>query len=222
MKRNRERVTFFTRISDKLESWMHRQVSSATHLSRGHHLLEIGAGTLNHLKYEPTDVVYDVVEPTIEMYDDKIHHDRIRSFYTDIQQISDSVRYDRIVSIAALEHMIDLPRNVAKAALLLNQGGVFRAGIPSEGGFLWWLSWRLIAVDLFMRTGHNWAEHMRNEHVNSAPEILTVVDHFFEYVTFRRFPIPTHHLSFYLAIDAQQPRHERCRDYLAQWQDRGS
>jgi hypothetical protein len=214
MKRNRERLTLFTRISDVLESWMHRQVSADVKLPRSHRLLEIGAGTLNHLPYEPADVIYDVVEPSADMYDDKAGRDRIHAFYANTADIDGTLRYDRIISIAALEHMTDLPDNIAKAGLLLNDGGLFRAGIPSEGGLIWGLSWRLIGLDLFMRTGHNWAEHMRNEHVNTASEIIAVVKYFFDRVTVRRFPLPFHHLSFYGAIDARQPNKDRCNEYL--------
>ena len=216
MKRNRERLTLFTRVSDFLESWMHRQASADAQLPPRHHLLEIGAGTLNHIPYEPADVVYDVVEPSADMYCDKTGHDRVRAFYASTGDISDAQRYDRIITIAALEHMTDLPDNVAKAGLLLNDGGVFRAGIPSEGGLIWGLSWRLIGLDLFMRTGHNWAEHMHHEHVNTASEIISVVGYFFDHVIVRRFPLQSHHLSFYAAIDASQPNKARCSAYLEQ------
>jgi hypothetical protein len=214
MKRNRERLTLFTRVSDFLESWMHRRAADDAGLPRDHTLLEIGAGTLNHLPYEPAGLVYDVVEPTPEMYDDKAGHGRIRAFYRNTIDIEPDRRYHRIITIAALEHMTDLPVNVAKAGLLLDDGGVFRAGIPSEGGLIWGLSWRLIGLDLFVRTGHNWAEHMRNEHVNTAPEIISVVRYFFDDVTLRRFPLPFHHLSFYAAIEARRPNKARCAAYL--------
>jgi len=214
MKRNRERVTLFTRISDFLECWMHRRAADEADLPPNHHLLEIGAGTLNHLSYEPAGLVYDVVEPTAEMYDDKTGHERVRSFYSDTNDIQGTQIYDRIISIAALEHMTDLPANVAKAGLLLTERGLFRAGIPSEGGLIWGLSWRLIGLDLFIRTGHNWAEHMRHEHVNTAHEIISVVTYFFDQVTVRRFPLPFHHFSFYAAIDARRPNKARCSAYL--------
>jgi hypothetical protein len=55
---------------------------------------------------------------------------------------------------------------------------------------------------------------MRYEHINDAHEIYALVDYFFENVTVRRFPLPFHHLSLYAAIEACQPRLERCRAYL--------
>jgi hypothetical protein len=61
---NREGGTLATRMSALLESWMHRQVSKK--FFPGNRVLEIGAGTLNHLRYE-TPNVYDVVEPFEEL-----------------------------------------------------------------------------------------------------------------------------------------------------------
>ena len=213
MKKNRERLTLFTRVSDILESWMHRQAARHSELPLAHRLLEIGAGTLNHLPFESPEITYDVVEPTSEMYLDKNEHERIRRFYGNISEIEVEHRYDRIVSIATLEHVTDLPDTVARAGLLLEQGGVFRCGIPSEGGLIWGLSWRLIGLDLFLRTGHDWSQHMRHEHVNSAAEIIAVIRNFFESVKIRRFPLPFHHLSFYVAIEARDPRLDRCHAY---------
>ena len=214
MHKNRERLTLLTRVSDRLESWMHRQALDAKESADRSSILEIGAGTLNHVPYEPNDAIYDAIEPMSEMYNDKAGRNRVRAFYSHISEVEDNARYGRIVSIATLEHLTDLPFNVAKAGLLLEPRGQFRAGIPSEGGLLWWLSWRLVAVDLWLRTGYNWAEHMRHEHVNSAAEIITVVEFFFETVLLRRFPLPFHHLSFYVALQASQPRLDRCHDYL--------
>ena len=213
MKKNRERLTLFTRVSDALESWMHRQAARRSELPPAHRLLEIGAGTLNHLPYEPPEAIYDAIEPTTEMYDDKDGRDRIRHFYRDIAEIESGNRYDRIVSIATLEHVTNLPDTIARAGLLLEQGGVFRCGIPSEGGCIWGLSWRLIGLDLFLRTGHDWSQHMRYEHINSAPEIIAIMRNFFAIVAIRRFPLPFHHLSFYVAIEAREPFRDRCLAY---------
>jgi hypothetical protein len=215
MRRNRERVTLFTRVSDALESWMHREAARREGLPMPHTLLEIGGGMLNHLPFEPADIPYDVIEPESEMYRDSPDLRRVRTMFDDIREIDLQHRYERIVSIATLEHLTELPYTLASAGLLLAPGGVFRCGIPSEGGFLWALSWRTIAVDLYLRTGHNWAEHMRFEHINTAPEIIALIRYFFRRVAIRRFPLPLHHLSFYVAIEAREPDLDRCRAYRA-------
>src|SRR5215510_13904163 len=67
-KRNREGASAASSLSQKMESWMHRKVAEdVTGLSKGPRTLEIGAGNLNHLQYEPPSGDYDVVEPIIDL-----------------------------------------------------------------------------------------------------------------------------------------------------------
>ena len=94
------------------------------------------------LRFEAADETYDVVEPYTALYEGRPETKRVRTFYADIAEVPRENRYDRIISIATLEHVLDLPRLVAQAATLLKPEGTFAAGIPSEGGFLWNLAWR--------------------------------------------------------------------------------
>ena len=57
------------------------------------------------------------------------------------------------------------------AALRLEADGVFQAGIPSEGGFLWGIAWRLsTGISYYLRTGLGYGVVMRHEHIDSAFE----------------------------------------------------
>lgn len=220
LKANRERGTPLTMLSHALESWMHRRVARYRGLSAHQRVLEIGAGTLNHVPFEDLDSVIHAVEPFEELYRDKPERTRVHAFYSDIGAIELNPTYDRIISVATLEHLTDLPFTIARAGLLLLPGGSFSNGIPSEGGFLWGLAWRAtfgIAHRLLNADGNaelSWTEHMRYEHVNSAPEIIALVRHFFADVAVSRFPLPFHHLSFYAAIEARRPYAERCSAFL--------
>jgi len=49
--------------------------------------LEIGAGTLNQLRYEPDISPDDIIEPFRELYEGGPDLKRIRFFYTDIAEI---------------------------------------------------------------------------------------------------------------------------------------
>jgi SAM-dependent methyltransferase len=197
----------------KLESWMHRRVSAA---APGPELLELGAGNLNHVPYLSQDCAYDIVEPFHELLEDSPHGSRVRHAYSDICEIPPNVHYDCIFSVAVLEHLTDLPFILARAGLLLREGGSFRAGFPSEGGILWGLAWRLTTgVEYRLRRGLDYARIMRHEHVNTASQILLLLDHFYEEVEVSRFPLPAKHLSFYTAVNAFAPRFERCRTFNA-------
>ncbi len=215
LKGNRERDSLLSKISDWLESWMHRQIALSRGATSGQEILEIGAGTLNHLDYEPSYASYDIIEPFGALFERRPELKRVRVVYADMAEISRHAIYDRIVSVATLEHLTRLPEAVARAGLLLRSNGLFQASIPSEGGFLWGLSWRAtFAITYKLTTGRNWSEHMRYEHVNDAYEIGAIINYFFEDVTIRRFPLPIHHLSLYESIDARRPRLDRCVNYL--------
>ncbi len=194
----------------RLERWMHRAVAEDAGDGR---LLELGAGSFNHVPYEKTHV-YDAVEPFAELGADSPHRDSVRTVYRSIAEVPQDACYDRIISVAVLEHLIDLPWVVARCGELLAAGGRFQAGIPSEGGMLWGVGWRATTAPAFrLRRGLPYGPLLKHEHVNTGPEIETVVRHFFKDVRLRRFPTPLFHLSFYASIDAREPRLERCRTY---------
>jgi hypothetical protein len=198
-----------------MESWMHRRI--ACDGNAGGALLEIGAGTLNHVGYEPGAATYDVVEPFKALYEDSPQRDSIRNFYSDIEGVPRDACYDRVISSATLEHIEDLPRTVARAALLLQPAGQFQAGIPTEGGLLWGLSWRAsTAIAFRLKTGLDYGLLMRWEHINTAQEIEEITKYFFRRVSIRRFPIPTRHLSFYTSINATVPDYDACRRILGE------
>lgn len=201
-------------VATRLERWMHRRVAKA---GSGGRVLELGAGTLNHLRFEsPFPAVYDVVEPFTALFEGRRESARVRAFYRDIGDIVPTEQYDRIISIAVLEHLTVLPDIVARAGLLLAEDGTFAAGVPSEGGALWHCAWRFgTGMAYYLRHGLDYADLMRHEHVNTADEILTVIGHFFAMQEVRRFPLNALHASLYTFVSAKRPDVARCRAYLA-------
>lgn len=201
---NRQGASFFSRISTGLEGWMHRQV--ARHESGNARILELGAGTLNHLAYESRYQAYDVVEPFDALFANSPNLAKVSDIYADIEEIDTSRRYDRIISVAVLEHLTDLPAIVHRAACLLAPDGVFQAGIPAEGGMLWGLSWRCTTGLAYRaRTGASYKALMQHEHINDAWEIQQVLQYYFKSVQIRRFFLPWRHFALYEYIEARQP-----------------
>jgi hypothetical protein len=196
------------RVTAWLETWMHRRVASCAVGSR---LLEIGAGTVNHRRLEEGASVYDIVEPLPALFAESPEIARVDHIYASIHDVPARPRYDRIFSIAVLEHVEDLPALVAGCGLRLAEGGVFQAGIPAEGGIAWHLAWRLTTgVSYRVRTGLPYAQVMRHEHVNTAVEIIAIVRHFFDDLKVRWFPLPARHFAFYAYIEARRPKLDRC------------
>lgn len=211
---NRKGKGFLFSIIRRLESWMHHMVGS---IPCTNDILEIGAGSLNHIPYEKKYGAYDCVEPFTELYSDSCYINCPRKIYKDIDQIPRENRYNKIISIAVLEHLEALPEIIAHSGLLLEKNGVFQAGIPTEGGVLWGLSWRITtAITYRVRTGLNYKNIMRHEHINDACEITEIIKLFFDKVTVKRFPTGLYDLSFYTYIEAREPKVELCKKYLAE------
>ena len=221
---NRAGATPAASAAQRLERWLHRQVAADVGADVGANAgadppratLEIGAGTLNQLAFEPPSDAYDIVEPFAELYRDSPLRDRIRQVFADIHEIPADRAYDRITSAAALEHICDLPRVLARATRLLKPDGCFRAAIPSEGGFLWKLGWMCTTgLEFRLRHGLDYGLMMAHEHVNDAFDIETLVRALFEEVEVRSFGLGRQ-LSLYRFLAARRPR----LDVAADWEAR--
>lgn len=200
-------------IALKLEEWMHKR---AIDRPTAFPLLEIGAGTLNHVRFESPNGTYDVVEPMKSLYEGKSEISRVGKFYSDIAEIEPGSQYKRIISIATFEHILNAPEVVARSSLLLAPGGEFRAGIPSEGGLLWYLAYMFgTGVTFRLKYGLSYARFQQYEHVNKAWEIEGLLRIFFEEVAITRWPISTLHTSFYTHLAARKPRTDVARQYLS-------
>lgn len=209
---NRGGGTVITRISMWLEEWMHRQAAHRQGLST----LEIGAGTFNHLRFEPKTTEYDVVEPFHALYSGNAEAiSRVRRIYDSVFDIPLSAHYERILSIAVFEHLEDLPLQVAKTALHLTEDGILQIAYPSEGSFMWGTAWRCTTgISFRMRWGLSYKPFRKFEHVNTSREILQIIKYFFGHTSSSRFPFPSHHLSLYAYTEAARPRLDRCSEYL--------
>lgn len=211
---NRDGASQASSIAQRLERWMHRAVARDTvrdtvAAGRGGPTLEIGAGTLNHLRYEPKTAPYDIVEPFTELYASSPQLARIRRTYQDIRDIPETQRYERIIAIATFEHICDLPEVVDRAARLLADDGELRVAIPSEGTVLWTLAWKLTTgVEFKFRHGLDYGVLMRHEHVNTAAEIRAVLEHFFVRVSSTCLGL-TPRLSLYQFFACSGPRRKR-------------
>jgi hypothetical protein len=104
------------RVTASLESWMHHQVAAC---GAGPVMLDVGAGTLNHRHYEEQAGTYDIVEPLPRLHEGNPELARIDHIYPTIQDVPPTPRYDRIFSIAVLEHVENLPAIVAASAVRL-------------------------------------------------------------------------------------------------------
>jgi 2-polyprenyl-3-methyl-5-hydroxy-6-metoxy-1,4-benzoquinol methylase len=204
-------------LSQKMETWMHRQVSSDLVDSDCSMLstLEIGAGILNHLVYEKDVKKYDIIEPQSDRYKNSDQLQRVQNIYRDIEDVPFDQHYDRILSIAVFEHIPNLPQVIARSALLLKSTGSLRVAIPSEGTLLWWLGWRLTTgIEFYFKFGLDYGRLMSYEHINTANEIEWLLNHFFENVKSRCLGLPKS-LSVYQYFECKNPKKHICDQYIS-------
>lgn len=213
---NRSSTGIIGRMAHRLESWMHIQVArDVQDAAASCATLEIGAGTLNHLKFEPASLEYDVVEPYTALYCDAQAKSKVRNFYQDICQVQG--RYDRVITIATFEHLTELPQVIAKTGLLLKQGGTLRVAIPAEGAVPWKLAYSFsTGLAFYIRYRLPYEPMMRYEHVNSWKEIKILLEYFFGRVLVSYLGISPD-LSLYHFYKCSGPIESRCIRFAPDW-----
>lgn len=197
---NRAGVGLAHRLTVFMERWMHKRISRLGNEEQD--ILEIGAGNLNHLKFEKFKC-YDVIEPNIVILEGSNKESkRIRNRFSNIDEIND-FQYDRVISIAVLEHIEDLPSLLVTSKKLLKKKCFFQAAIPTEGGFLWYLfSYVLKGLIFRFKYGLDYKILMAHEHLNTEEEIIGLVRETFDQVKVIRYPTRFKHLSLYSYIEA--------------------
>jgi hypothetical protein len=203
-----------TSLSQRLEAWMHRQVAADVVPGRSVSTLELGAGTLNQLPYEPNVGPYDIVEPFRALYEHAPGRERIRHAFDDISEAHAHGPYDRITNIAVFEHIMDLPSVVAQSALLLKPQGTLRVAIPNEGTPLWRLGTKVTGHEFRKKYGLHYEVLMRYEHVNTAQEIEQVLEVFFASVRCKVFGV-CKSLGLYRFYECGSPKADTARGFLA-------
>ena len=197
---NREGSGFANLLSQKMEAWMHKKTSSIN----GKNILELGAGNLNHIVYENDYNNYDIVEPFSDLYKDSPNLSSVRSIFNSLSEVNN--KYDKIVSIATLEHLVDLPKEIQLCKNLLQDEGILQVAIPCEGELAFRLGW-MLTTGITFRIKYNldYTRLMQYEHINSINEIYNILENNFNIVKFQRSPflLPLKHFSFYAYFECK-------------------
>jgi hypothetical protein len=199
----KNRTNFLSQLS---ESWLHFSIKGRK--DSFNKSLEIGAGTLNHMPYEKMkNNKYDVIEPKKFLYKNNKNKILINRFYNNLNIVPNN-KYDRIISCAVLEHLEDLPKYLYLSTKKLKKNGYQSHSIPCEGFPVWDIAWYLMSGITFkIRTGQNFSDVQKHEHINNYDEILSLITFFYKKIRIR-FSYPgffTPFLSLYANITFSEP-----------------
>ena len=127
---------FFRKISLLVEKWYH--LKAAKSQVKANSILEIGAGNLNHIRYEKEYKNYDVIEPKSYLIESSDNKDKIKinNFYSSIDQVPREKLYQKIIAIVVLENVDNLDLFLEKVEKQLHKEGRFIVEISAEGEFL--------------------------------------------------------------------------------------
>jgi hypothetical protein len=201
-------------LSQLLESWLHYSIKKIK--KDKINTLEIGAGTLNHLKYENLkNNTYDIIEPKKFLFKNNNDLKKINKIYKTIHECKNNF-YDRIISCAVLEHLDDLPNFLVFSSLKMKKSSFQSHSIPCEGYPMWDFSWTLISGFLFrLKTGCSFREVQKYEHLNNFDEILNLIEFFYKKVTIKySYPFYNKYMSFYANITFSNPNSKNIKNYL--------
>ena len=193
------RKNFLSQLSEK---WLHLSIDDRM---RKNKTLELGAGTLNHLKYE-VQKEYDIVEPKSFLFRGSKNKKLINKIYKNINSTPNK-NYDRIISCAVLEHITDLPNYLYLSSLKLKKRGYQQHSIPCEGYPMWNIVWFLFNGIFFkLRYGYSFKYIQKHEHVNNFDEISSLIYFFYKKVRIN-FSYPLYHkyFAFYANIKFSNP-----------------
>ena len=195
---NRNAVGTANTLAAILESWCHKEI--AKDKFKGN-ILEIGAGTLNHVKYEKNFNTYDIIEPFEKAYKNSKYLSEISNIFTNYSEINN--KYKKIISIYTFEHMTNLPYEIIEIKKILDNNGSLHVAIPCEGEFAFKTGWKLTTGIAFkLKYKLDYSVIMKHEHINTFEEILILLKNYFKKVEVKRNPfiLPIKNFSFYACI----------------------
>ena len=201
------RQNFLSQLSER---WLHISIENKTEKNK---TLEIGAGTLNHLKYE-INKHYDIIEPKKFLYQKSKYKKLINNSFKNINQTKNNY-YDRIISCAVLEHVTNLPEYLYISSLKIKKNGYQQHSIPCEGYPMWNIVWFLFSGIIFrLKYGYSFKYIQKHEHVNNYDEIISLISFFYKKVKIKfSYPFYNKYLSLYANIKFSNPNKKNILRY---------
>lgn len=189
--------SIFRKIVSIFESWYHNQASSI--YPSADKILDVGSGSLFHLKFESNYKIYDIVEPKKYLLDNCPKELlKIQNYYENLKDIPIESKYDKILSIMVLEHVEDLDLHLKLISQKINNSGKFIVEISAQNDFLYWLSWRCSTGFIFwLKYRLDYGVLMNFERLNSYEKILKTIKKYFLIIEKKAFPFNIRNFRIY-------------------------
>jgi SAM-dependent methyltransferase len=176
-----------------LENFNHGYVASLG-VPPGTRTLEIGAGIGGHLPFENLDAQeYHALEMRPEFcarLAERLSPERVHAGSIEEMQPFAAGSFQRIIAIHVLEHLRNLPSALAEVRRLLSATGFFDVVLPTEGGLAYGLARKVSSDRMFKKNfGMEYAPIIRNEHVNTYDEVLSLLRVDYDVEASRYFPL---------------------------------
>ena len=154
-------------------------------------VLEIGAGSgalLRHMhpkRYVGIDIAMDGLAELKRRFPEALV---ICASATRLPFSDDA--FEHIVCYHTLEHLYHIAESLEEMSRVMSDDGILDYGIPTEGGFAFWLGRQLLTGRHLRRTYDLDVNHvMDREHINDAPRVLKFLRLHFQKVERRYWPI---------------------------------
>lgn len=186
-----------------------RRFQKCEHFSK---VLEIGAGTGEHLRYVRHDfdqyVLTDRDEKTLEVAKRKLITKLNNKLLFEMQNgeklsyANDS--FDRLIATHVLEHIYQPHLAIKEWARVVKHGGILSVLIPTDPGIAWRMGRHLGPRKKAIAQGIAYDYVMAREHVNSCNNLIALLRHYFPNRTeaWWPFPIPSIDLNLFFVCHA--------------------
>lgn len=178
--------------SSALQSWMMRASHKLLERPFGANVefkrvLEIGAGTGEHLKFVHHKfdqyVLTDQNAKTLDVAKDKLFGLHEGKLTLEVQTGSDIAypdnSFDRVIAAHVLEHIYPPHLAIKEWARVVKDGGMLSILIPTDPGMAWRLGRTLGPRRNALSKGLAYDYIMAREHVNSCTNLLAILRHYF-------------------------------------------
>ena len=178
-------------------------------------ILELGAGNLDHVKYE-NFFRYDVVEPEKRYYiKNKKALKKVNKIYRSIFSIPNNKSYDKIIAIATLDVIDNLPKFLSKIGVLMNKNSILCVGNSTIGSLSFYLTWRFTSgLYFFFKYRKNLRVLKDHESVNKFNEIVSLLKYFYKSVEIKMIPNLFYLYKPTCFIKVKEPDLKKCKRYL--------